>query len=351
MVRLGVIGCGKIHSTHCDAIGGVENASLAAVFDTDRAVAKLAGERYEVPAPATIEEFYQLVDAVNVCVPSGLHAEVAIHAAQHGKHALVEKPIEVNLCKAQALVGAFRDRNLKLGVVSQHRFASKIQRLREAAHQGELGRPLQGDAIIKWYRTQSYYDSGDWRGTWNLDGGGCLMNQGVHYIDMIQWIMGGAKAVQAQVRTAAHTMEVEDMALAIVEYKNGAIGIIQGSTCAYPGFAERIEVHGTDGSVIVEGDRVKFWDIDPEGANQGYYGGGVMMQPTPSRHISEMKTEEVDASSRWGEQHRLQIQDFVDAITNDRDPFMTGEMALEPLKVILAIYESARNGGVRVEIT
>jgi len=354
MVRYGVIGCGAIHSVHCDALQNIEGGKLAGVFDIVPEKGMKAGERYGVPWPATIEELFEIVDAVTVCVPSGLHAQVGIGAANAGKHVLVEKPIDVSVESAMKLIEACASNGVKLGTISQHRFSESVRKLRDAAQSGAFGTLLEGDAYIKWYRTQKYYDSGDWRGTWKLDGGGCLINQGVHYIDMIQWIMGGVRAVQAQVRTAAHDIEVEDVATALVEYKNGAIGVIQGSTSFYPGLAERLEVHGKYGSVILEGDKPKLWKIDAEAAAQGLYGGGVLMQPTPSLHLHDQEDVVAgaagDPTAVWGEQHRLQIQDFTDAISTGREPEITGRMALEPLKVILAIYESGRNGGARIEI-
>lgn len=177
------------------------------------------------------------------------------------------------------------------------------------------------------------------------------MNQGVHYVDMIQWVMGGVKSVQAMCRTMTHNIEVEDVAYAMVEYKNGAIGLIHASTNCYPGLAERIEVHGQHGSVILEGDRVKLWQVDATAAQEGQYGGGVMMQPTPNLHLAGTKTNDTDDTShQWHVQHRLQLDDFTKAVLDDRDPVITGEMSLEPLKIILAIYESSRNGGARIEL-
>ncbi|MFZ4506426.1 MAG: Gfo/Idh/MocA family protein [Fimbriimonas sp.] len=350
MIRFGIVGCGAISSTHAEAIRAVPGATLVGFYDVlpERAAKRAAA--FEVLAYDDLAKLFGEVDAVCVCVPSGLHAELGIAAARAGKHVLVEKPIEVTLAKAEELVRECRAAGVKLSVISQHRFSRAVQSLRRAAVEGDLGRLLAGDASIKWYRTQAYYDSGDWRGTLALDGGGCLINQGVHYIDMIHWIMGGVRAVQAQTRTAAHEIEVEDIANALIEYRNGAVGVIQGSTSYYPGMAERLEVHGTHGGVMIEGDRVKLWEVDPEAAGQGLYGGGVMQQPTPSRRLADAVSGDDDPSATWGEQHRLQIEDFVDAICDDRDPFITGEMALEPLRVILAIYESARQGGVRVEL-
>lgn len=354
LVRYGLVGCGAIFPTHADALKQIEGAKLTAVYDTLREKACAGGERFECLAANSFEEMLGQCDAVIVCTPSGLHSVVGIQAVEAGKHVIVEKPIDTTLAKAQSLVDAAKRAGVKLATISQHRFANSVRRARDAAQSGELGPLLAGDAYIKWYRTQAYYDSGDWRGTWELDGGGCLINQGVHMIDMIQWIMGGVKSVQAQVRTAAHDIEVEDIAQTLVEYKNGAIGVIYGSTSFYPGLAERLEVHGKHGTVILEGDRVKMWKADPVAAAQGLYGGGVMMQPTPSQHTADqneaalIESSVEDASCKWGEQHRLQLEDFTRAIQEDREPFITGEASLEPLKVIMGIYESARNGGARV---
>ena len=352
MIRFGVIGCGAIYTVHCTALQTITGAKLVTVYDEVHSTALEAANKFGVSASSSLDELLDQVDAVIVCTPSGLHAEIGIRAAQAGKHVIVEKPMDTTMAKARALVQACRESNVKFTTISQHRFSTAIRRLRSAVRDGDLGSMVMGDAYIKWYRTQAYYDSGGWRGTWALDGGGCLMNQGVHYIDMIQWIMGGVKSVQAQVRTLAHDIEVEDVATAIVQYKSGAMGVIQGSTSCYPGMAERIEVHGRNGSIVVEGDRIKMWKVDAAAAQTGKYGGGVMMQPTPSLHLSEQVTDEIDdATAKWGEQHRLQIEDFVRAIQDDRDPFIQGEESLEPLKVILAIYESSRLDGAKVELS
>lgn len=354
-LRFGIVGCGAIGPIHADALNGVEGAELAAVCDVIPERASKLAEKHGVPAFESMETMLPSVDAICVCVPSGQHALIGVQAAEAGKHVVCEKPIDVNLANATRLVQTCREKGVKLTVISQHRFAHDIQATHAAAQSGGLGKLLMGDAYTRWYRTQAYYDSGDWRGTWELDGGGCLMNQGVHYVDMIQWIMGGVKSVQAVFRTANHKIEVEDIAYALIEYKNGAVGLIHGSTAAYPGFAERVEVYGSCGSAILEGDRIKAWHVDPEAANDSSpYGKGVMAQPTPKVHVNDPAETQAggaaDPTAIWGEQHRLQLEDFTQAVRDNREPFITGEMALEPLKTILAIYESARAGGARVEV-
>ncbi len=355
-IRIAVVGCGAIHSTHCDAIQQIEGAKLAAVVDEVPERAAAASQKYGAQAATSLNEIWDEIDAVHLCVPSGLHHKIGMEAALHGKHVLSEKPIDVSIDAANSLIKTCRTSGVKLGVVSQHRFANDIQQVKEAAQSGAMGRLLEGDMYNKWYRSQQYYDSGDWRGTWQLDGGGCLMNQGVHYVDMLQWIMGGVKSVQAQVRTQAHQrIEVEDIANALLEFNNGAVGVIQGSTSVYPGMAERLEIHGLYGTAIIEADRLKVWKVDAEGSQLGLYGDGVNKQPTPKleMHVPSPESQPTgagDPTAIWGEQHRLQIEDFVRAIADGRDPFITGEMALEPLKIILAIYKSGQLGGQVIEV-
>lgn len=345
-IRFGVIGCGVIHKNHCDSINAIDGAVLAAVCDVDEARAVAAAEAYGVAHCTSVHEMWDLVDAVTICTPSGMHAAIGIEAARAGKHVLTEKPVDIQYGAASALLKSCEEAGVWHGCISQHRFAGDIRRTREAVMNGEFGPMVQGDAYVKWYRTQAYYDSGDWRGTWALDGGGCLMNQGVHYVDMVQWVMGGVEAVRAITRTMAHDIEVEDTACALVEYKNGAVGVIQGSTSVYPGSAERLEVHGRYGTAIVEGDRIKVWEVEEE-----FEQSNPNRRERPSVGAAEGGVAASDPTAIWGEQHRLQIEDFVHAIRDHRAPAMTVKDAMEPLKVILAIYESSRRGGERVSVS
>jgi UDP-N-acetyl-2-amino-2-deoxyglucuronate dehydrogenase len=353
-VRFGIVGCGVIHGVHADALTQIEGAELAAFYDVSSERMCAAAERYGALPSPTLETLLDEVDAVSICVPSGLHAHIGVQAARAGKHVVCEKPIDVSLDAARSLVRACEEAGVKLAVISQHRFAKDVRRLRRAVQSGELGPLVAADVYNKWFRTQAYYDSGDWRGTWDLDGGGCLMNQGVHYIDLVQWLAGGVRAVQAMTRTLAHErIQVEDVANVLVEYECGAVGVIQGSTSYYPGLAERIEVHGKWGTAILEADRLKVWKVDEKAAGDGLYGQGVHSQPAPNVatvEASEGGTGATDPSAIWAEQHRRQLEDFTRAILQDEEPFVTGRDALKTLEIILAIYESARDGGRRVEV-
>lgn len=352
MIRFALVGCGAIHATHAEALAQVEGGELAAVVDVVPERARAAGERWGVHAFTRLALALEHVDAVSVCTPSGLHAKVGLAAARAGKHVLVEKPIDTTRAKAERLVAGCREAGVKLASVSQHRFARDVQRLKHLVAQGAFGRMVGGEAHVKWYRTQAYYDSGDWRGTWALDGGGCLINQSIHTIDVLQFIMGPVRAVWAQTRTAAHTIEVEDVAHAIVEFESGATGIIHCTTCAYPGFRERVEVNGVHGSAILEGDRIVCHESDPAApASSSPYGRDLKYHPLPTHTMFDNRpSDEPDPTTRWDMQHRMQIQDFVDAIRADREPFVRGEDGLEPLRVILAIYRSARAGGRRTVV-
>ena len=336
-IRFGILGCGNISRTHVHGITHSEGAALVAVCDEVSEKGQKLAEEASVPAFSNLDEFLKEVDAVVIALPSGLHADYAVRAADQGKHILTEKPLDITLANGLRMVEACEAAGVKLSCISQHRFSRDMKRLYEAAQGGELGDLIQGDSYTKWFRSQGYYDSAGWRGTWAMDGGGCLMNQGVHYVDMIQWVMGGVKSVQARVRTAAHSIEVEDQAIAMVEYYNGALGVIQGSTSAYPGMSERVEVHGTKGTVVIEGDRAKIWAVK-DIAEQEPFGAAVTLG-------KDHNLDDDPTTSNWNETHRLQIQDFTNAIRENRDPFITGRAALEPLKVILAIYESSHRGG------
>lgn len=336
-----IVGCGVIAPFHARSIASIPNAELRASVDTVREKAEKLAAEFGGDAHTDLGEALarQDVDIVCVCVPSGLHAEVGVQAARAGKHVVCEKPIDITLEAADRLIDACRQHGVKLQVISQRRFDPGIVRVREAINAGRFERLILGDAIIKWYRTQQYYDSGDWRGTWTLDGGGALMNQGVHYVDMLQWMMGPVEKVYAKAVTAAHDIEVEDIALAIITFRNGALGLIQGSTAVYPGLPERLEITGTGGTAIVAAGEVKVWEFKDEKGEAGAYGSKVKTELPAAEPAAA-----ADPTALQNASHRPQLVDVIEAIEQDRDPAIPGAEARKPLEIILAIYESARTG-------
>jgi predicted dehydrogenase len=278
------------------------------------------------------------IDIVSVCVPSGAHAAVGMRVAAAGKHVVMEKPIEVTLEAADRLIAACKSNGVELAVISQHRWDPGVRELKELVDSGRLGRLVLGDAIVKWYRTQQYYDSSAWRGTWNLDGGGALMNQGVHYLDLLQWVMGPVEHVFARTRTSAHErIEVEDIAVAVLSFEGGAVGVVECATAVYPGLSERLEVTGTGGTVIVEEGELKVRELKDEKGETTPYGGKLAF--TGGRGPGAARPADIAYRG-----HREQLADMIQAIESGRRPFIDGAEARKALEIILAIYESARTG-------
>jgi UDP-N-acetyl-2-amino-2-deoxyglucuronate dehydrogenase len=336
----GIVGCGVIALVHADAIAGLPGARLVAVADSvpekAKAFAEERGVGWETDLDALLAR--RDIDIVCVCVPSGLHADIGVRAARAGKHLVVEKPIDVTVAAADRLLDAAESAGVLLTVISQHRFDPGPRRLRDLAGQGRLGRLILGDAVIKWYRSQGYYDSGDWRGTWALDGGGALMNQGVHYVDLLCWIMGPVEEVTALCATQSHAIEVEDVALALLRFRSGAVGLLQATTAAYPGLPERLEISGTGGSVIVEGGELKMAELVDEKGDVGAYGRA------PGSSAPAGATAAADPAAVASEAHQAQLADFLAALDGAGRPLVTGEQARANVAVICAVYESARSG-------
>jgi predicted dehydrogenase len=278
------------------------------------------------------------LDCVCVCVPSGLHADVGARALESGKHVLVEKPIDVTLDAADRLIEAGRAAALRLGVISQHRWDPGAIEARALIESGRLGDLLLADAYVKWYRTDAYYASGDWRGTHRLDGGGALMNQGVHSVDLLLWLAGPVESVFARAGTFAHVgIEVEDVAVAVLRFAGGALGVIEASTAAYPGFAARLELSGTGGTVILEDDRLTARMLKDERGEASPYGAAV-------RTGQPQGGAAADPSRLAHAGHREQIADFLRAVDEGREPAVSGRDGRAALELVLAVYQSAKSG-------
>jgi UDP-N-acetyl-2-amino-2-deoxyglucuronate dehydrogenase len=327
----GIVGAGVIATIHADAIAMLPDARLAAVTDVAAGAAAAFAAARGCPAEPDLGALLARhdVEVVCVCVPSGLHAAIGIQAAKAGKHLAVEKPIDVSLDAADRLIEAARAAGVALTVISQHRFDLGLIELRRLLDSGALGRLVLGEASTKWYRTQGYYDSAAWRGTWAMDGGS-LMNQGVHYVDLLRWCMGPPTEVTAVYSTQAHRIEVEDTALAIVRFASGAVGTILSSTAAFPGFPQRLEITGTEGTVIVEDGRIvrRALGADADPASAAASAASAAADPAALNVAS----------------HAAQLADLLDAVDTGREPAVTGADGRAALQVVLAVYESSRTG-------
>jgi predicted dehydrogenase len=334
-IGFGIIGCGVIAPFHADSIVAAREADIVACCDIVEEKAKAFAGKYHVKhAYRSVEDMLRQddVQAVCVCTPSGLHAEHGIAAAQAGKHIMCEKPLDVTLQKIDALIAAADESKVKLAGVFQRRTYPTSQLVREAVRGGKLGKLVLGDCYQKLFRSHEYYASGAWRATWELDGGGALMNQGVHGIDLLLWIMGRVSQVTAYTRHLVRNIPVEDTAVAILEYETGALGVIQGTTSVTPGEPTRWEFHGDDGTIILTEASITKWhcgaETEPPETTKVDAGGGGVSDPT--------------AIGAGG--HMLLIQDLVNAIREDREPMIPGREARRAVELILAIYQSQREG-------
>lgn len=342
-VRIGIVGCGMISEFQTLAIRQLDHAEVAGYFDTvpDRADARSRefGARHYHELDDMLRD--PAIDAISICTPSGVHLDPAVAAASAGKHVMVEKPIEITVDRCDRIIQACKKTGVILGAIFPRRFQESSLALKEAIRVGRFGNIVLADVAIRWWRSQDYYDTGGWKGTWKLDGGGALMNQGIHGIDLLQWLMGGIQSVAGFMDTRAHTgIEVEDVATAAVRFKNGALGTIAGTTGAWPGTKIRIEVCGSGGHVILEDEVIEKWTFADEktedeeireklGPRGGLSGGGA----------SDPKAIDYEG-------HRRNFEDFVGAIREGTTPRVDGSEGRHAVEVITSIYRSAKEGGV-----
>ncbi|MBU0606734.1 MAG: Gfo/Idh/MocA family oxidoreductase [Armatimonadetes bacterium] len=334
----GVIGCGVISDTHLGGIQALSNAEIVAVCDTREAAAKAKAEQWGCAWYTDLAEMLQRDDihVCNVVVPSGLHAKLGIQCCEAGKHVICTKPIDITLENIDALIAAAERNHVLVGATHQSRNYAVYRRLKDAIEAGRLGKVLYGDAIVPWFRSEEYYSDG-WHGTKKLDGGGALINQSIHYIDLLLWMMGNPVQVCGFADNLGHTsIEVEDCANAVVKFESGAHGIIQGTTCTYKGHPQRLEIHGTQGNVIIAGDEMQLWEV--EGDETEYHPGEGRHGGSSDPKMG-MGTEAVQA-------HAEQIGDLLQAIEEGRQPTLNGQEARRAVELILAIYKASETGKV-----
>jgi UDP-N-acetyl-2-amino-2-deoxyglucuronate dehydrogenase len=359
-LRFAVVGCGVIGKLHAEVLEASPDTAVSVLVDVDAAaaekVAQLLGRA--VPVTTSLDEALARddVDAVAICVPSGAHAQIAVAALEAGRHVVVEKPVDVTVAAAApiAAAAAAAPAGTVATVISQHRFDPASVVVREAVAAGRFGRITSAVATVSWYRSQSYYDSGAWRGTWELDGGGALMNQGVHTVDLLLWFLGTPVDVMAHTGLLAHErVEVEDTVAAVVRFESGALATLHATTAAYPGLSVRLQVMGDAGSAVIDDDRLRYFHSRELASAEAAGDAGVSdARGDRSDQTALVLADDEDTDSTRGPMfsgHARQYRDIVEAIRTGRRPGVTLDDALLALATVQAVYESARTGApVRV---
>ncbi len=332
-VRIGILGGGNISETHARAARETPGVEVVSYWGRDSARTSALAGRYGGTAYGELDAFlgHRPMDAVVVGSPSGLHAEHAGAAARHGLHVLVEKPLDVTTGRIDALIAECERAHVTLGVIFQDRTAPHLVWLKNLLAQGALGRAILVSAQVKWHRGPEYYAGSRWRGTWALDGGGALMNQAIHTIDLLLWLLGDVGRVYAATRTALHPIEVEDTAVACLEFTSGAVGTLEAATSAFPGFPRRVELTGSEGSVIVEHDRVVAVQLrTPHEPPPQDEGSGNASATSPV--VSDVRG------------HARVLKDFVAALRSGAAPVCDGREGRRSVAMAEALYRSARTG-------
>jgi UDP-N-acetyl-2-amino-2-deoxyglucuronate dehydrogenase len=351
--RIALVGAGVIGTHHGLVISELaDRVELVAVVDIHRDRAgKVAAEHGGKVFTSLSEAMAAVdIDIVVVCTPTGRHGEVAIEALEAGKHVIIEKPAETTTAKIDKIIEARRQAGTLVAVISQHRFDQSTEIALGAIARGELGRLTTGIASIDWWRGQSYYDSGDWRGTWELDGGGALMNQGVHTVDLLVAALGRPIEVFAYAETLAHQrIEVEDVAVAVVRFENGALGLLHATTAAYPGLSARLQVHGDRGSVVIDNDLLTFIHVTPQDteAEEKLMGSKSDSINQLDDYVLADQTGPTAGSNPGGLSpvaHRRQYENFLAALAGEESVRVDLETNRRSVELITAVYESARTG-------
>jgi len=336
----GIVGCGMIAEFHARAIQEIRGAKLVACHDVDRGRAEKLASSFGCDPFDDLDAFvaHKHLDIVTIGTPSGAHLDPAIRAMRAGKHAIVEKPLEITLSRCDRMIREADRRKVALAGIFPSRFGEGVGTVKAAIEEGRFGRLTLGDATVKWYRTQAYYDSGGWRGTWDLDGGGALMNQSIHTVDLVQWLMGPIAEVSAVMGCLIHSrIEVEDAAVAAIRYRSGALGFFEGTTAAYPGLPKEIHISGEKGTAMLRDDAITFWKFAGEtrkddGIRQKFApGGGPGAGAADPRAISFAG-------------HQRQFEDFLRSLRQGKGPLVDGREARKAVEIIIGIYISAIAG-------
>lgn len=330
-IGFGIIGCGVIADFHANALFGLpEEAVLVGVADARLPAAERFAREKQVRAFESVDELLACpeIDVVTICVPSGLHAELAIKAANAGKHIIVEKPMAITKEQLDAMEEACERNGVMLSSVAQSRFTSGVRKAKQAIEEGYLGKLVCADVYMKFNRSQEYYNTGGWRGTKAMDGGGALMNQGIHGVDLLLYLAGDVKSVYAVSKTLARQIEVEDTLSAVVEFKSGATGVIQATTSVYPGYPRRLELNGDKGTIVLEEGNLIRWDMEDT----------TLPAVTLKSNVRSSASAPTDFSA---DNHTKQFKDVIQALRSGTKPLVDLREGRRAVDLILAIYKSA----------
>ncbi|HZA71598.1 MAG TPA: Gfo/Idh/MocA family oxidoreductase [Propionibacteriaceae bacterium] len=351
--RFVLVGAGVIGKQHSQVVTELaDRIDLVAVVDVhpDRAE-KVAAEHGAATFASLTQALTEVdTDVVSICTPTGTHGPLAIEALRAGRHVIIEKPAEITLAKTDEIIAAQREAGTLVAVISQHRFDRSTEIAVAAIERGALGRLTSGIASIDWWRGQSYYDSGDWRGTWELDGGGALMNQGVHTVDLLVATLGRPVEVFAYTGTLAHQrIEVEDVAVGVVRFESGALGVLHATTAAYPGLSARLQVHGDKGSVVIDNDELAFIHLSsPDSdAEEKMMGKVDTSENQVANYVTEPKagaSAGSDPGALWIDSHRRQYENFLATLAGQETLRVDLETNRQAIAIITGAYESARTG-------
>ena len=339
-IGIGIVGVGMIANFHARAIADTRGAHLVGCCSRRPEPAAEFATKYNCRAFDSLDAMLgdPEIDAISICAPSGAHLDPALAAAAAGKHVVVEKPLEVTTERCDQIIDACDKAGVRLAVTFQSRFHQSSQLMKQAVEDGRFGKITMGDAYVKWYRSQEYYDSGAWRGTWELDGGGALMNQAIHSVDLLLWLMGPVAEISAMTSTMTHQrIEVEDIAVANLKFASGALGVIEATTTAYPGSLKRIEISGSKGTAILEEEDIKEWTFAEETAED---------EKIRQTMMGKTKTGggAADPAAIGHHGHTALFEEFVASIQENRPSVLDGHEGRRSVEVIRAIYESAQTG-------
>ncbi len=355
--RISIAGCGKVAHLHAKAIKNIKNAKLAGVWSRTPATAKNFASQYKTKSYSDINQMVieNESDIVIVCTPHPFHRQPAVAAAEAGANILVEKPLASDLQDCDAIINACRVRYGKLGVISQRRWYPPVRRVKEAIDSGKIGKPVLATVTMLGWRDKTYYDSDAWRGTWKEEGGGVLVNQSPHQLDILLWLMGDVDEVYGIWRNLNHPyIEVDDTAIAIVRFKSGAIGNILVSNSQKPGLFGKVHIHGENGaSVGVQTDGGAMFIAGMTGVAEPPV-NDLWTIPGEEHLLKEWNREDIETFNKIDPTvyfMQCQIEDYIDALKNDRDPVVNGEAGRKTVELFTAIYKSTReNAPVRFPI-